>query len=255
MIKIARLFFLCGFPGTGKTVSAGTGKRPQRFYDYDGGFDSIRYAKNKDGSLIVPDWKDIEVVDMTRKAPTKVSLMAKKDSGIPPPNAKAYKELVEQFNKEIEGLSKGDKHYGSMVVDSFTAVVKSWKMGLLFANSLAALRLGDYDFLWQIAVDHFLNGLEALTTVDNVIITDHVDFIQSEESGAIKEFPSATSRPKGREIAKYIGEVYYQHVEGGKYVWRTRQYKSFEGAKSRLGLPDPMPADFKELEKILKDES
>src|SRR3989304_1653298 len=61
------LILLCGNYKSGKTVSAATFPKPMIFLDYDEGFLSVQTTKTKTGNLIVPDWKDIEVVPFYKK--------------------------------------------------------------------------------------------------------------------------------------------------------------------------------------------
>lgn len=250
------LFVLVGESFTGKSVSAGTFPKPMLYLDYDGGFESIKNAKGKDGNLIVPDWEKIDVIEMKKQTVQELNFvtdMGKGGSGIPPKYVAESPELVKKYNEIMVSLEKNEKGYKSVVIDSLSSVFRNWKETLLKINSISSIRIADYGTLEGVLFGQFLPTLKALI-IPYIILIDHVELEKDEITGQLLEYAVGPSRNMGRNLPKAVDEFYRQRVEGGDYVWRTKKTGFFQ-AGSRLNLPDLIkPATFQELNKYLKKE-
>lgn len=262
------MILIVGVPFTGKTVSAATFPKPMLFLDYDSGFESVKHTKDISGNLVVPDWKEIEVISLTYNEVFDINLNSPSESdfklGKFPPHTKNSFALVEKFNSIIKELFvdgcvtiNGEKKgpFKSLIIDPLTTVFKIWQDGILYANRLPGLRLTDYKTLERILFSQFLPTLKSLEKkIPWIISIVHETVDKDELLGTIKEFPIGPSKQMGKTLAKDFSEVFRMKIEGKRYMWRTKNTGRFEGAGSRFDLPDPLPATFKELEKYLKKE-
>ncbi len=247
------MIILCGAYMTGKTVSAATFPKPMKFLDYDGKFMSATTAKNPDGSLVVPDWKDIEVVPMY--APVghaNIDFKFSLDAKTAPNFAKGSSDLNDKFNAITDEMFKAPGKYKTFVIDSLSRMFRVWKNVLLTTNSIPNPRPGDYIF-FEGLLDRWFGMMKDMP-VDFVILTSHEAIDKDELTGEILEYPLGLSANLGKGMGRYTNELYRQMVETGeKYVWYTRKKGRFN-AGSSLSLPNPIPATYYELKKHLPKE-
>lgn len=260
--KLAKVILVVGDYKTGKTVSACTFPRPALLLDWDNGFTSVKYTTNKDGSLVVPDWGDITLVEFYKESAHNLEFkteFAPKGGGSSasgkPSHVSEAPTLVAKYNELMKSLYKdntwdGKGPFKTVIVDSLTTMFRIWKEAILFYNNIPALRIPDYGTLEGILLGQFMPTVKSLP-VEWVVLVDHIDMDKDELTGAIIEFPVGPSRSMGRGIGKEVDEIWRQREEAGQYVWRTRKSGFFQ-AGSRLNLPDPIPANFRDLEKFLR---
>ncbi len=72
---MGNLILIVGKPKTGKTVSACTWPKPMRVLDFDLGIESIKYAKDSTGQLVVKDQDKIEVTELYKNQATNLSIV------------------------------------------------------------------------------------------------------------------------------------------------------------------------------------
>ena len=260
------MILIVGVPFTGKTVSACTFPKPLLLLDYDGGFESVKNTKNPDGSLVVPDWKNITIIQMGISKPNALDMSSPSEMDFKKGKSPAYAQnsagIVEKYNDimgelfidgcvTIDGKKVGP--FKSLVIDPLTTVFRTWQDGILYVNRVPGLRIGDYKTLEKMLYSQFLPSLKSLQNkIPWIVCIDHETIDKDELSGAITEFPIGPSYNMGRSLAKEFSEVFRSRVEGGKFVWRTKAHGRFEGAGSRFNLPDPLfPATYQELKKHL----
>jgi len=245
---------LVGESFTGKSVSAGTFPKPMLYLDYDGGFESVKNAKGKDGKLVVLDWEKIDVVEMKKQTVQELSFvtdMGRGGSGVPPKHVHESPEIIKKFNDIMHSLEKNEKGYKTLVIDSLSSVFRNWKETLMKINNIPALRIVDYGTLEGVLLGQFLPTLKALS-LSFIVLIDHVELEKDEMTGQLLEYAVGPSRNMGRNLPKDIDEFYRQKVEGGDYVWKTKKTGFFQ-AGSRLSMPETIkPATFQELSKYLK---
>ena len=259
-------------PKTGKTVSACTFPKPMLLEDYDRGFESVKNTRGKDGLLVVPDWKNITVIEFYKKqqAPLIFKSYAStgdkaKTIGPAPEYTKDAINVIDKYNSLMKELfDKGTitingaeiGPFKSLVIDPATTMFRVWKDALLLVNNIAELRRGDYLALEGLLANQFIPNLKALSDIiPYIILTDHEDFDATEDGTIINEFPVGPSKNMGKNLSEFLDELWRMEVKGdGTYVWRTKNYGLFKGAGSRLDLSDPIsPATFQVLDKILKE--
>ena len=255
------LFMIAGESFTGKSVSAGTFPKPMKYLEFDAnGAESLKHAKGKDGKLIVPDWEQIDVVSLVKQKVHDLSFVTdmggRNSKSEPPAHTSEALDVVAEYNKVMADLRINKEGYHTVVIDSLTSMFRIWKEMILWVNKIPHIRQNDYGTLEGVLGGQFLPNLRALP-VKYVILVNHL-FLDmernkdGEETGVILgEYPVAPSRPMGKNMGKYIDELYRQKIEGGEYVWRTKRSGFFQ-AGSRLNVPDPIkPATFQELSKYI----
>lgn len=246
------LIMIAGDYKTGKTVSSATFPKPMTFFDFDGGFSSIKNTKGKDGKLIIPDWEQIQIVEFYK--PKAVSLSFKTDlkSPVAPAHTASSLDIIKQYNDSIIKLFEIESKPKTLVIDSLTTVFRLWKEAILAANNISNLRIADYGTLELVLYGQFLPTLKLLNKqLEYIILINHIDIDKDELMGSILEFPVGPSRNMGRGIGKELDEIWRQREEAGDYVWRTKRSGFFQ-AGSRLDLPDPIkPATYYRLKEIL----
>lgn len=241
---------------SGKTVSCATFPKPMLFLEIDvNGFSSVRNTKDKDGKLVVPDWKDIDVVSFERKNfSTKMSFVNDmKGKGPVPSHAQSSLQLVNKINAVFDSLIKtgkyNDKEYKTVVLDSMTALFRLWDDGIMLENKQSNIQIQDYKILRFILFSQFIPMIKNCP-LDFVLVTSHIAIDKDEKSGITTEFPIGPSKGIGMEMGSEFDEIWKQKIEGGKYVWKTKQDGMFN-AGSRLDLPNPIIAHYNELKKYL----
>lgn len=243
------LIILCGDYMTGKTVSACTFPKPMKYIDYDGKFMSATTAKNPDGTLVNPDWKEIEVVSMLENSGQhdldfKFSLDAK----AAPSFAKGVLAINTKWNEQTKEIYDNPGKYKTIVVDSLSRMFRVWKNLLMVTNNIPNPRPGDYIFL-EGQLDKWFSTMQDMP-VDFVVLTSHEAIEKDDLTGEIKEFPLGLSYNLGKAMGRYTNELYHQMVEQDKHIWYTKKKGRFN-AGSSLSLPSPIPATYQELKKYL----
>ena len=242
---------------TGKTVSACTFPKPLWYLEFDiGGFESAKHGKGKDGKLVVPDWEQIERIRFYSEKMSELEFRTATEAdfkaGVFPKYTENSVQLLKQYNEVIKKADTTPPK--TLVLDSAGTIFRLWDEAIMFTNRIPALRVGDYRTLNGILFGQFLQTLQTLahTKIDWVILINHDTMDKHELTGAITEFPMGPSNAMGRALSKSFDEVWYQKIEGGEYMWRTKPVGLFRGAGSRLNLPDPIkPATYQELTKHL----
>lgn len=278
---------ITGKPKRGKTVSACTFPKPALLIDImDRGFDSVKNTRNKDGSLVVPDWEQITVIEIypqnQRSKMTFKSFASENDKSKTMGNAPEYTAgatammeryeavMDELFSKgtvtvmeskvvppkteaELVPVEKGP--FKTLIIDPLTGMFRIWKDAILSVNRIGDLRRGDYLALESILANQFIPNLKSLCDkIPYIILTDHEDADITEQGTIMTEYPVGPSKSLGKNLSEFMDNVWRMDKESdGTYVWRTKEHGLFRGAGSRWDLPDPVkPATFAALEKILK---
>ncbi len=259
-----------GKPKTGKTVSACTFPKKMLFLDWDGGFKSVQHTRDKAGQLVVPDWKDINIISFLRegRAPLEFKTATKADfeNNVTPEYAKKAIPLVKRYNdvldelhadqcvpaSYIKGCSPDDSTrigpFDSLVLDSCTAIFRVWKEMIITVNKIPHLRIADYGTLEGILFSQFIPDLITLSEkIPWIILIVHEDIEKDELTGKTLEFPIGTSRAQGKLLSSAFDETWRQVNDGNDYVWRTKNHGRFESAGSRLDLPDRIKANYQTL--------
>lgn len=258
-------------PKMGKTVSAATFPKPMLLLDWDRGFESVKNAKNKNGSLVVPDWADITVVEFYKMQASPLvfkSWQLVKGGGVgsAPDHSKDALAVIEKYNKlmaelaldgciTIEGKVVKIGPFKTVVIDPITTMFRVWKDCILYANAIPELRRGDYLTLEGALANQFIPNLKSLNdTIPYIICLDHEDFDQSENGTLTGEYPVGPTKNLGKNLSEFFDEVWRMEVaQDGSYCWRTKNHGLFRGAGSRHDLPDTIkPATFEEVSKYLK---
>jgi hypothetical protein len=278
---------IVGKPKKGKTVSACTFPKPLLLLDImDRGSESIKNSRNADGSLVVPDWEQVTVLELYHADRTKMTFKsfastgdAKKTSSSTPDYAKGAIPLMDKYEAVMDELfEKGTVGIGgewdesekkflnpkeekgpfkTIVIDPLTNMFRQWKCGILDINRVGDLRRGDYLALDAILANQFIPNLKSLNDrIPYIILTDHEDQDADDEGNVLAEFPVGPSKGLGKKLSEFLDNVWRMDtdvVNGKKfYVWRTKEHLKFLGAGSRWDLPDPIrPATYQELERIL----
>jgi len=265
---MGRLICITGKPKTGKTTSAATFPKPALLIDFgDRGSESFSTAKNSDGSLVVPDWKEITTIELYNPVRSKLDFKSYKllKGGVPsgaPEYAEGaltilqrYEEVMDQLFVDatvtIDGVKYGP--FQTLIIDPLTAMFRFWKAGILAINDTAEFRRGDYQTLEDNLFNRFLPNLKTLLDrIPWIILTDHEDFDQTEKGDVIAEYPVGPTKNMGKNLSEGLDELWRMEVINGRYRWRTQKHSLFVGAGSRLSLPDPIePATFQALQKYL----
>jgi len=264
------LINIVGKPKTGKTVSACTFPKPIVLLDFDLGFASVQNAKNKDGTLVVPDHAQVTPIQLFKKQAAPLDfkswqLVKGGATGPAPEHAKEAMPVLEMYNKMMADLAvdgclvnKEGKKVGpfkTVIIDPTTAMYRLWKDGILFVNKVPELRRGDYLTLEGVLARQFIPNLQYLSSiVSYVICISHEDFDQSDTGTLTGEYSVGPTKNLGKNMSEYFDEVWrMEQAQDGTYCWRTRNHGLFRGAGSRHHLPDPLkPATFAELSKHLK---
>lgn len=262
-----------GKPKTGKTVSACTFPKNMLFLDWDGGFKSVKHTRDKAGQLVVPDWQDINIIPFTRdgRAPLEFKTADKADfeRHVTPEYAKKAIPLIERYNNVLDELHidqcvpaeyiggvSGPSRVGpfqTLVIDSLTVVFRVWKEMIIAVNKIPHLRIADYGTLEGILFSQFIPDLITLgEKIPWIILIVHEDIEKDELTGKTLEFPVGPSRAMGKILSAAFDDTWRQVVDGGDYVWRTKNHGRFESAGSRLDLPDRMKANYQTLAKHLE---
>lgn len=235
---------------TGKTVSACTFPKPLLLVDFDDGAKSVVNAKDKTGKLIIPDHDQIEVVTFRKKGTYDLSFTTEQKGAIAPPYTKDSLAVMKQYNLIIREVAEAKRTYKTVVIDSMTNMFLVWKECILAANNRPSLQIADYGTLESALKSQFIPTLKSLPC-EFVILIDHIDADKDETTGAIAEFPVGPSRQQGKLMGLNFDEMWRQVVEGEKYLWYTRK-KGLFNAGSRLGLPNPIEANYTTLRGYLK---
>lgn len=248
----ANIVLLCGDYMSGKTVSSGTFPKPMKWFNYDSpaSINSFQTAKNKDNSLVVPDWKEIEVINFFRASKAKLSLTTSMGKGVAPDYAKDYVGIIAEYEKQIDDIFANPTKYKTFVIDSMTSMFRIWGNAVMGHNNKPTLSMADYGTLQSMLFSQFIPTIEALaseTSLEWIILIDHITMMKDENTGAILEFPIGTSKETGRLLGQKMTEIWLQQFVGGEYTWRTRK-TGFFTAGSRNNFPDPIkPATYKSL--------
>lgn len=243
------IFLIVGGYKSGKSVSAATFPKPMRFIDTDDGFLSILTTKKKDGTLFIPDAKEIDVLKLTKGGAHDLSFKTDLKGSSAPDYTKESINLINTYNSEMKTLSVNPKNYKTLVIDSLTNMFRLWKECILAINNRAHLQIADYNTLDQVLQNQFLPTLKALP-IPYIVLIDHEDYDKDELTGAIQEFPIGPSRSQGKLMGLHFDEIYRQMVEGDKYLWYTRK-KGLFNAGSRLNVPSPIEANYAALKPYL----
>jgi hypothetical protein len=243
------LITICGDYMTGKTVSACTFPKPMKYLDYDGKFLSATTAKNTDGTLVNPDWKEIEVVPMYESGGQQdLDFKFSLDAKTAPAFAKDSLKINDKFNAQTKEIFGNPGKYKTVVLDSLSRMFRVWKNLLMITNSIPNPRPGDYIFFDGL-LDKWFTMMKEMP-VDFVILVAHEAIDKDELTGEIKEFPLGISANLGKAMGRYTNELYRQMVEQDKHLWYTKRKGRFN-AGSSLSLPSPIPATYHELKKYL----
>jgi len=243
------LIQIVGAPFTGKTVSAATFPKPMLFIDLDGGFHSVKFTKGKDGKLVVPDYDQIIVVELTSDTVYKLDVSSAniKDA---PAHTKDSTDILSKYNAAMDKAASGD--FKSLVVDSASTMFRIWEEAIMQVNKISSLRIADYKTLQTILFSQWLPSLRSLAKKMWVVVVNHEMADKDELTGAVSEFPLGPSANMGRILSRHFDAVWRQKVEAGSYVWRTRPIGLFQGIGSRFGnLPDPIDANFKSIQNAI----
>ena len=257
-----------GKPKTGKTVSACTFPKPALLLDFDKGFDSVKNTTSPNEKLVVPDWKEIQVIEFYKEQQADLSFKSYGISkgGVPsgtPEYAMGANDVIikynslmkELFNKgtvTINGTEVGP--FQTFIIDPLTSMFRIWKDAILHANNIAELRRGDYMTLEGVLANQFIPNLKALSDkIPFIICIDHEDFDSTEKGDVIAEYAVGPSKNLGKNLSEFFDELWRMNAdEGGNYSWRTKNHFFFRGAGSRSHLPDPIkPALYSRLKEIL----
>lgn len=260
------IFMIAGGYKTGKTVSSGTFPKPMLFFDFDyDGYTSIINTKDKAGTQVVKDIDKITFVHLYRE-PETFELSMKLDMAKPmaPKYAAAGERTFIELHNHMNSLLKdGTVNLGTLekpdikgpfktiVFDNLTAMFGVWQNTSLKQNNMSSLRLADYGVFDKQFTDVFLPAVRHIPGVDHVVLLDHTTIDRDEITGAISEYPIGTSKAMGKNMGRLFSEIYYQKVEGDKYVWRTRKTGFFQ-AGSRLNVPDPCDANYDAIARYIK---
>ncbi len=286
-------------PKKGKTVSACTFPKPMLLIDImDRGFESVKNTKgpekNKgknDGDLVVPDWKEISVIELYHEARTKMTFKsfaskndkAKTDGAAPDYTKGAitimdkYEAIIDQLfatgtvlintdkNKlewdgEVKLFSGGELRgpFKTIIIDPLTNMFRLWKSAIMDINKVGDIRRGDYLALDAILSNQFIPTLKSLSDIiPFVVMTDHED-ADTDDTGVLQsEYPVGPSKNLGKNLSEFMDNVWRVETEvvngKKKYIWRTKEHGLFRGAGSRWDLPEKIPATYEALEKVLKE--
>lgn len=264
---------IVGRPKTGKTVSACTFPKPILYLDFDRGFESVKNTKAPNGSLVVPDWEQITVIEFYKNQQTDITFASYASTGdkakqisTPPEYAKDAINVVAKYNSLMQELHKkgtvtinGSEigPFQSLVIDPLTAMFRLWREGILWMNKLGELRRGDYMTLEGILANMFIPNLKSLSDkVPFIVCLDHEDFDATDTGLVTAEFPVGPSKNMGKNLSEFFDNVWRMNLFGEKtYEWRTSKFGLFLGLGSRFDLPAIIsPATYQELEKYLKKE-
>lgn len=242
------LVLLVGGYKTGKTCSIRDFPKPMRILDFDDGAKSIAaLGYPMDGIEIVPMIAEVDS-DLGFRTPIEKGGVV----GGAPAYSRTYLDLIGKLNTELKRVKEEPPR--TLVIDSLTSMFRIWKGAILAVNSIPILRIADYGTLRIQLFDVLVPKLKRLVlngTVDWIILIDHEETEKDEVTGFISSFPVGPSNSAGREMGSYFDEIWRMEVVGqGKYQWRTKKVGNFQ-AGSRLNLPDPIPASYMELEKVL----
>jgi hypothetical protein len=250
-----------GESGVGKTVSAGTFPKPAIMLDFDDGFTSVKYARDRQDKLIVPDHDKIEVVDFFKSEYHDLNFKTpdlKTDSKRAPEYSVNAIEILDKLNVVLRELYEKQTYNGkgpfkTVIIDSLTVLFRVWKEMILQVNNITQLRIQDYMTLDNLLYIQFIPSIKAIANkIPWVILVDHIQMDKDELTGRIVEFPVGPSANMGRQLGKEFDEVWLQEMENGVPYWNTRVEGRFQ-AKSRMHLTNPMkPASYKTIEEVLK---
>ena len=272
------LVLIVGPPKSGKTVSALTFPKPLLYVGLEPeGIESIYNATSPNGGLIVPtsESNKVDVIPIIRstradlhlKTPTKDDFAGTTK----PAYCKGGYDAIIKWNTTINSLDekgipdqslianprKRAIHggpYRTLVIDSVTSMFRYLKEAILWANNVPRLRIADYGTLEGNVFGQLIPDMQRMLQqghFDWVIIVVHEERYQDEDSKKTYEQPVGPSHAQGAQLSKEFSECYRQIAKGGKYTWRTKPHGFFEGAGSRLDLPDNIDANFKALAKVL----
>jgi hypothetical protein len=256
---MGKVISIVGKPKTGKTVSACTFPKPAIMLDFDRGFDSAKAAKHKDGSLVVPDWDKVTVIEFYKKQQVDLSFKSNAiaKGGVPsgvPDSALGANDVIIKYNETMKLLfEKKIDGYQTLIIDPLTSMFRIWKEAVLSTNNIMELRRGDYLTLEGIIANQFIPNLKALSDViPYIILIDHEDFDATEKGDIISEFPVGPSKNMGKNLSEFLDELWRMEQVNDEYRWRTKRHGLFIGCGSRSNLPDPInPAEFKSLKGLL----
>jgi len=242
---------IVGDPGTGKTVSAATFPKPMMFMDWDDGAVSLKYARNKEGQLIIPpeELKQISIIDFKRThfSPVQAQTILKGKFSLP--HTVDAPKMMDTFNNSLNSIREGN--YKTLVIDSLTTMFRVWKEAVCYHMNQPLLQIQDYNTLDVMLYGQFIPALRALP-VDYVILIDHIAMEVDKVTGLLVEFPVGPSRNTGRQLPKEFDEVWRQMVIGDeKYVWKTKRGNELLQTKTRHHIPDGVEANFNSIKDFL----
>lgn len=256
------IIFLVGDYKTGKTITLCTFPKPLLLLDYDKGFKSVLHAKDEHGQLIVPDHKDITVIKFNAITASKTDFRTP-EKGAKKEEAAYTKESLkidDKFNRIMKELSEGGivtddegnkkGPFKTLGIDSLTAMFDIWKNCTAAVNHLPDLRIQDYKTLNKVLFRQFIPTIKQLSDIDFIILTGHEVMEKDDLNNKTYEFPVGPSNAMGRLLGREFDEIWRQKIEGSKYIIRTRKDGMFQ-AGSRLHLPNPIEANYKEIKKFL----
>ena len=231
------------------------------FLDFDDGFKSVYNARNAKGELIISEEerKKIIVIPFHKERIVPLTFVTDLKTSTAPAFAGEAVKLMNKYNTIINQLGIDGTYekqpIKTLVIDSLTSVIRVWKEAVLSVNSIPSLRIPDFGTLEHVLFNQFIQALKTLINIGMVryvVVIDHIVSEKDEVTGAITEFPLATSVAQGKVLGNAVDDIWLQREEGvGNFVWRTRKAGLFQ-AGSRLHLPDPLKADFKVLEEYMK---
>lgn len=239
---------IVGKPKKGKTVSACTFPKPALLLDYDRGFESVKNSKNKDGSLVVPDWREITVVEFYRKERAKMTFKSfastsdsAKTAGQTPDYTKGSVKVMNEYellmdelfekrtltmSKEVDGTFLWNPQaiqlhpsinnqtvetlpFQTLIIDPLTSMFRLWKDALLDINKIGDLRRGDYLALEGILGNQFIPNLKALSDfIPYIILIDHEDADTTEKGDVLTEYPVGPSKNLGKNLSEFLDNVW-----------------------------------------------
>jgi len=246
------LINLCGQPKSGKTVSACTFPKPLVYCDFEQGFTSVLHATDASGQPIVHDADQIQVERLSTSAPVLEfnAVTDPKRNAAAPRSTHNAMPLLQRYNSLFAGFDQNG-YPKTLVIDSFTEVLRLMKNAVLAQNNRTALAIADYGTLEFMVTQQFIANLRYYSDkIPWIILISHTIFEKDDLTGQVFELPVASSRTQSKQISALFDEVWYQVADYGKYAWRTRPYKYFTVAGSRLNLPEQIsPPTYAELAK------
>jgi len=219
---------LYGPPGTGKTHFLKGMPKPCYVFDFDGGVMTLR-------------GEDIEYDTFFDKIEAGKGNQADKIRG---------SAAEEVYSTLSSWQGPGNCPYASIALDSISTFQESLKNWELKTTGRPKATLAEWGNVMERLTKLFtlLKNIEA-----HKVVTAHELLIQDETSGLLVFKPLVVGKKLPNKMPLYFDEVYRLFIkDNGEHWMHTKAGRNFD-AKSRLGLPKEMPADFnKVLEEVSK---